>query len=304
MHRQKRQDRPSRFRRTATKAEDSGMPAGATGAAALLWLQRTAGNAAVSQLLAVQRAGAGTCKLDGEELPVQRAGPKAPPVILPARPAWQPGRHVTPTYAVTRPAATRSNSTPSTTKTDDPTFTGAPAVDAKGKVWRYQLATVKSTGTIQLVYYTADRYPAPTPEDDSGALTNTTAGNWKAITKDLKKHRAGVPDPWSAYRREVLHEDYHWNVEWQGKVNKHLQKAEKRIAALKADFAATPTEADADAALKPQATTIFKDETDKARAAYDALSDDPGDPPYLAQAPAMDALHARVMAHAKANKWS
>lgn len=306
MRRQEPQHRRSFATKAACRARNTDAPAGGVGPAALLRLQRTAGNAAVSQLLAVQRASGGTCKLDGEELSVQsvqRAGPKAPPVVLPAGPAWQAGRQVKPTYVVNRPAATRSNTNPSTTSTNDPTFTGAPAVDGKGKVWRYQLSTVKSTGTIQLVYYNDDHYPAPTPEDDSGALTNTTAGNWKAITKDLKDNRSGVPDFWSAYRREVLHEDYHWKVEWQGKVNKHLREAEKRIASLKVDFATALTEADADAVLKPQAAAIFKDEMDKARTEYNALGDAPGDPPYRAQAPALDALRARVGAHAKANKW-
>ena len=138
---------------------------------------------------------------------------------------------------------------------------------------------------------------------DVHALSNATATNWKKINSDLKKNRIGVPDFWSAYRRESLHEDYHWKVEWQGKVKKHLAKAENRIAKLKVDFTTAPTEADADAALKPQAAAIFKDEMDKARAAYNKLGDAPGDPPYRAQAPALDALRGRVTAHAKASKW-
>ncbi|HEY7812732.1 MAG TPA: hypothetical protein VIC62_05805 [Nakamurella sp.] len=279
----------------------SGHPA--AGTAAVLRLQRAAGNAAVTGLLTVQRAGADTCKLDGEELSVQLAPPKAPPPVLPAGTPWTPKARVTPTFTVTRPAATRSDTDPSTTKTDDPTFTGKPAVDAKGKVWRYQLATVSGTGTIQLVYVHWPHYPAPAPTDDSGALSNATSANWKKINSDLKKNRNGVPDFWSAYLRESLHEDYHWNVEWQGKVKKHLARAENRIAKLKVDFATAPTEADAIAALKPQAAAIFKDEMDKARAAYNKLGDAPGDPPYRAQAPALDALRGRVTAHAKASKW-
>ena len=286
--------------RATAPRPSSGHPA--TGRVAVLQLQRAAGNAAVTGLLRVQRAGDGTCKLDGEELSVQLAPPKAPPV-LPAGTAWKPKARVTPTFTVTRPAATRSNTDPSTTKTDDPTFTGAPAVDAKGKVWRYQLATVSGTGTIQLVFFDEPHYPAPTPTDDSGALSNATATNWKKINKDLKKNRNGVPDFWSAYLRESLHENYHWKVEWQGKVKKHLARAESRIAKLKVDFTTAPTEADADAILKPQAAAIFKDEMDKARAAYNKLGDAPGDPPYRAQAPAMDALRGRVTAHAKASKW-
>jgi hypothetical protein len=303
VRRQKLYETSAPARRAARHATTTEAGAAVAGLAAVLHLQRTAGNAAVTRLLTVQRAGAGNCKLAGEELEVQRAGPKAPPMVVPPGTAWQPSKRVTPTYAVTRPAPTRSNSDPSTTSTDDPTFTGSPAVDAKRGVWRFQLATVTGTGTIQLVFFTEDHYPAPTPTDDSGALTHATSANWKAIVKDLRKNRSGVPDFWSAYRREALHEDYHWKVEWQGKVRKHLVKAEKRIAALKVAFTAAATEADADAVLKPRAATIFKAEMDQARAAYDALGDDPGNKPYRAQAPALDALRARVTAHAKANKW-
>ena len=278
-----------------------------SGASSVLRLQRAAGNAAVSGMLActstLQRtATAGQCKVDGEELVVQLNGPKSPAVI-PAGTAWDRSARVTPTFTVSRPAPTRSDSDPSTTSTDDPTFTGKPAVDAKGKVWRYQLAAVTGTGTIQLVFFDASHYPAPTPTDDSGALTNVTSTNWKDIRKDLRKNRAGVPDFWSAYRAEELHENYHWEVEWQGQVKRHLAKAEKRIARLGVDFVAAPTEADAETALKPQVAAIFKDEMDKARDAYDKLGDSEGDPPFRAQAPALDALRDRVIAHAKANKW-
>jgi len=289
--------------------------------AALLRLQRTAGNAAVASALGpVQRVIDGECKDDVEEgegregLEVQALREtdaavvpqvqRAPPTVaLPAGPAYAP-HAVTPTFIVTRPAPTRSNSAASTTRTFTPTFTGKVAVDAKAKVWRYQLDSVESKGEIQIVYFTDDHYPAPTPLDDSGALSNVTSGNWKDIVKDLKDNRTGIPNFWSAYRAEILHENYHWNVEWQGQIRKHVREAEKRIAALKADFTAAATEADAEALLKPQATTIFDDEMAKARAAYRALGDSPGDPPYVAQAPALDALRARVEAHRRANRWT
>ena len=88
-----------------------------------------------------------------------------------------------------------------------------------------------------------------------------------------------------------------------GQGEKTLAKAETAIAKLKVDFATAPTEADADAALKPQAAAIFKDEMDKARAGVQQARRCPGDPPYRAQAPALDALRGRVTAHAKASKW-
>src|SRR5207247_1015563 len=108
---------------------------------------------------------------------------------------------------------------------------------------------------------------------------------------------------WSAYRRELLHEDYHWEKEWQGKVKPAVKKAEDKIAKLEVDFTTAPTETDADTALATQASDIFKDAMATARKAYNKLGDAAGDPPYKAQAPAIEALMARVKAHAKASKW-
>jgi hypothetical protein len=206
-------------------------------------------------------------------------------------------------YVLDEKVAARSNTAPSTTTTDDPTFAGNAAVDSAGSAWRYQLASVESKGQIRLVFYDASHYPAPTPEDDSGTLSNVTSGNWKTIVSDLETNKNGVPTFWSAYRREVLHEHYHWEKEWQGEVNKELLKAEADIDKLSLPFSAAATASDAEAVLAPQAAKIFNDAMKRARAAYDALGDSSGDPPYIAQAPALVALATRVKAHAATNKW-
>jgi hypothetical protein len=219
----------------------------------------------------------------------------------PTGPAWTSGKHVTPTFTVSESVAARSNTASSKTTTDTPTFTGHAALD--GLHWRYQLDSVSGTGQIKLVYYTADHYPAPTPTDDSGALSNVTAANWKSMVADLKAHRTGMGGAWSAYRAEDLHEHYHWEVEWQGQIKKALTKLETDIESISASAATFSTVAEAERELRPKIDAAFAAAMRAARAAYDALGDSPGDPPYVAQAPAIDALVTRIEAHAKTEKW-
>jgi hypothetical protein len=224
-------------------------------------------------------------------------------LTTPSGPTWVPDKHVVPDFILDKSTPKRSNTESSTQNSSRPTFTGEPAVDTTDKVWRFQVNSVESKGKIQIVYYTEDHYPAPTPTDDSGPLTNVKKGNWKKIVKDLKKNRTGIGGKWSAYRAEDLHEDYHWSVEWQGEVKPQVEQAENDIAKLQVDFKAAPTAAAANAELAPKATKIFEEAMKKARAAYDALGDSPGDPPYLAQAPAIDALVKRIEDHASDKGW-
>lgn len=221
----------------------------------------------------------------------------APPV----GPAWVKGSHVTPTFTVTEVVGARSNSASSTTHANTPTYTGHVALD--GSNWRYGIASVTGTGKITLVYYTDDHYPAPTPTDDSGPLTNVSKTNWTSMVADLKAHRTGIGGAWSAYRAETLHEHYHWETEWQGQVKKALTKLETDIESLSVSTSTAKTAADAEKILKPQVDAAFAKAMADARKAYDALGDSPGDAPYIAQAPAIDALVARIEAHAKAQGW-
>jgi hypothetical protein len=231
----------------------------------------------------------------------------ATPLTTPTGPVWDAAKTVVPKFVLDKPAPTRSNTASSTTNAGIPslptTFTGHAAVDAGAKQWRYQLDTVESKGKIQIVYFTDNRYPAPTPTDDKGALTNVTKTNYKTIIKDLTDNRTGVPDFWSAYQAEDLHEDYHWKSEWQPLAVKGVQDAEKEIAKLGLGFDKAATAADAEAILKPQATALFDTAIKKARTDWAAMGDDAGDPPYIAQAPAVDALKVRVENEATAKKW-
>lgn len=260
-------------------------------------LQQAAGNAAVQRLLA-QRKPKSLGQQDKEQeelLPTQSLQRQA------ARAAAV--QRLTTTFDLTKPAPIRSNTDSSTTRGENPTFTGSVTKDDKRKRWGYQLDTAEAKGKIQIVYYTSDRYPAPTPEDDSGALTNVTNANWKAIVKDLKKNRTGIAANWSSYLAEDTHEAFHWEGEWQKLVRAGLKVADKKVKALRATYADKSLQTDAEADLKPQATTIFNGQMNKARTKWNAKGDDPGDPPYKAQAPSVDAVVKRVEAHAKAQKW-
>jgi hypothetical protein len=210
-------------------------------------------------------------------------------------------KRITPTFILDKQEDPRSNTKPSTQSKSPPTFVGG--VMADGKMWRYELKSVESKGKIRIVYFTENRYPAPTPTDDSGALSNVTRANWKTIVQDLEKNKEGIPDFWSAYRAEDVHESYHWEVEWQGEMKKELIKAENDIAGLSLGVDRAPTAADAENVLAPQATKVFTDAMNRADASYQALPDIPGAPAFKAQIPVVTALKKRVDDHAKTNKW-
>jgi hypothetical protein len=295
----------------------------APGVARAMALQQQAGNQAVARLIAKEHGKEGGHKPpvedreeDVKQLPKLEGGGAVttlavqrdddppvnapPPQVQPAKVEYKAGA-VTPTFPLDKPASKRSNSDSSTTQPATPTFTGHAAYESGSKKWRYQLTGIESKGKIQIVYYTDDHYPAPTPEDDTGALSNVTKTNWSVIVKDLKDHRTGIAAKWSAYAAEDLHENYHWVNEWQATVKPKFTEAQTEIAALEDTTAVD--QAAADTTLEPKARKIFTDKIKQARATFDALGDSPGDPPYIAQAPAIDALVKRVEDHAAAQKW-
>ena len=234
--------------------------------------------------------------------PAPPVSPPSPPPPT-ARPVWKSGQHIVPTFNVTETEGPRSNTDPASTDVDTPTFTGGVAADAAASMWRYQLKSVEGNGRIQFVYYTTDHYPAPTPNDDSGDLSNVTQANWKDIVKDLESHKNGVAGNWSAYRRTILHERYHWAKEWQGSVKNELVKAENDIEKEGVSLAAAADPAAAETVLAPKAKKIFDGAMAAARKIYNALGDSPGDPPYVAGSAGAVDLAARVKAHATTKKW-
>ncbi len=236
--------------------------------------------------------------IDGGTLPAAPMGPTTP-VGTP----WKAGVHIVPTFTVNESEGTRSNTAPATTNVDTPTFAGGAAVDAAASMWRYQLKSAEGKGRINFVFYTKDHYPAPTPNDDSGDLSNVTRDNWKGIVTDLESHKTGSAGDWSAYRRTILHERYHWNTEWQGSVKPQVVKAENDIEKVGVGFDAAADAAKAEKILEPKAKKIFNDAMAEARKTYDALGDSPGDPPYVAGSAGAVDLAARVKAHAKTQKW-
>ncbi|MCC7364771.1 MAG: hypothetical protein IT303_10400 [Dehalococcoidia bacterium] len=256
------------------------------GSQPLAALQRAVGNQAVQRLLVQRKEGAHK-EINLEEDPVQR-------LIL---------RAVDPTFPVARPAPKRSNSDASTTKVKEQTFGGNVVKDDAAGVFKYKLTDFTSNGEIQLVYYTNDHYPAPAPEDDTGPLSNVTKGNWRAVAKNLHDNRTGIADDWSAYAAEPLHENYHWNTEWVNTFTPEFRKAETKLENLKAPIKQSGwfgkkkpdlTQGEAEAKLKPRADKIVADMVKTAKKNYFKLGDSPGDPPYIAQAPAVDALENRV----------
>lgn len=207
---------------------------------------------------------------------------------------------VKPNFILSKPAAIRSNTASSTTSGKDPTYTGS-VVEQTKSTWNYRLDSVDAKGTIQIVYYDKSRYPAPFA--DWGPLSNVHKTNWKEIRDDLRDNRTGIADNWSAYDAEDTHEDYHWEKEWQPLVRQHTTIAEGRMNALTTPKAGT-SKGDAEKVLEPQAKAIFTQEMNAARGKWNAMGDAEGDPPYVAQAPSIDKLLARVEAKAKAQKWT
>lgn len=286
-------------RPSASRQKPTG-PILAPNAVSVRHLQQAAGNAAVQRLLtdAVQRKPKEPGQVDKEqeeELPVQSLQRQAAGTLALQR--------VTTAWELTEPAPIRSNTDSSTTSGENPTFTGSVTKNDKKKKWGYQLDKVEAKGKIQIVYYTADHYPAPVPEDDSGALSNVTSANWKAIVKDLKKNRTGIGGAWSAYLAENTHEKYHWKNEWQKLVRAAVQTADKKVKALSLSFDGAAAETDAEKDLQPKAATIFNTQINAARKKWNAMGDSPGDPPYKAQAASVDHVAKRVADHAKAQKW-
>ena len=78
-----------------------------------------------------------------------------------------------------------------------------------------------------------------------------------------------------------------------------LDKAETKLAAIKIPTSGATAVDD----TKARADTIMSDAIKEAKRKYTALGDSPGDPPYVAQAPAVDVVEKRVRDAAVANKW-
>jgi hypothetical protein len=79
---------------------------------------------------------------------------------------------------------------------------------------------------LQATPSAADHYPAPSPMDDTGPLTNVTKDNWEEIKEYLDEHKGGYGGLWSSYRAVEVHENFHWVTAWQEEFKKDLQEAE------------------------------------------------------------------------------
>jgi hypothetical protein len=274
---------------------------GAAGGAADNVLEREADGSASRAAAALWAPGLGS--VAGRARPRRRSGLRLSRCgATTEKDAAKVGKHTTVNFILKRFSPKRSNTDPSTVKLKDQSFSASVVEDKPGKQWKYRLDSVDSKGEMQIVYYTEDHYPAPTPTDDSGALSNVTSGNWKTIVDDLEKNKEGVADFWSAYKAEDVHEGFHWRQEWQVDAKKELATAEADIDKLSVSQADAADAGAAEAKLKGPATAAFNAAVARARATF-ADDDSPGDAPYKAQAPVVQALADRVKAHAAAKKW-
>ncbi|MBL8058943.1 MAG: DUF4157 domain-containing protein [Anaerolineales bacterium] len=216
-------------------------------------------------------------------------------------------RQVQPSFPLWRPPSKRSNSDSSTTRARTPKLSGRIAWDTAASKWRYQVESIRSPGTIQLVYYSWSHYPAPIPNNDAGPLLNVNKHNWHTIVADLQANRTGIAGAWSAYLAEDLHEDYHWFNEWIPTITPKFTQAQTEIAALGVDDTDAHGQPvsywDARRQLRQQAQQIFAARVQEGRATFNALGDAPGDPPYIAQAPAVDNLITRIQDKAADKGW-
>lgn len=220
--------------------------------------------------------------------------------------AWLAGQHIAPIFVLIKPAPEVSDSFSSLTLPDkDPKITGRATVDCKAGVWRFQLDPFVSTVSIYIYYYTSGHYPAPTPTDDSGELTNVNKQNCKSMVEELYRDRADVHKNWSAYRRDHLHEDYHYKIEWQSAMNKFVPKFESEVEKMQVPFADAKTAGEATKLLEPAVQNKHGHEYSKEWRIWNDIPDRPGSGgAYLAQVPAMENLIKRIVKYARdEKKW-
>ena len=197
-------------------------------------------------------------------------------------------------YPLDKKVSPRSSTKASTTVPKTPKFKGSAVDDAANDQWKYKVDSIKSPGKIRIVYYPKRHYPAPTPSDDSGTLSNVKEDNVDEIIRDMTANRAGIFDYWGAYRAEDDHEAYHWETEWKDVSRPKFAEAETAMNALTVSKADAKRQGAAKRKLEKEAKKLFLAKVKEMRDEYFALGDSPGDPPYVAQAPAVDNLRARV----------
>lgn len=233
------------------------------------------------------------------------------PFDCPPGKTWVAGKHIPPKFIpTTNVSPTRSYNSSITIPEKVPQVPGTLAVDCKNKVWRYQLDQFVSLVDMNIYYYPEDHYPAPQPTDDSGKLTNVTKGNCKAMVEELYRDRTKVHKNWSAYKRDHLHENYHYEVEWQNALNKFVPKFETEIEQFQVPFTdpylpfiPPPTAEEAEEILKAKVEAKHDSEYSKVWHDWDRIPDTEGAGAYLAQVPAIEHIIDRVVRYGKRMKW-
>lgn len=218
---------------------------------------------------------------------------------------WIAGRHIAPRFHPTVLPPMRSERLASYTDADKlPNLPGEVAIDCKDRVWRYQLGPFVSDVTIQIVYFMESRYPAPSPTDDTGELTNVMKENCKDIVDDLHRNKTGVHRNFSAYKRDWLHENYHYEFEWQPMVRKFVPEFESAVEKIGVPFALAGTEGQARSILERSVRDTHASLYGRMYKKWaDPSNDQPNIGAYLAQAPAIENMINRVLKYAKTKKW-
>ena len=233
------------------------------------------------------------------------------PLDCPPGKPWVAGQHIPPKFIPkVNVSPVRSYDSSITIPDKDPYVPGSLAVDCNNRVWRYQLGQFVSLVDININYYPEDHYPAPQPTDDTGKLTNVDKGNCKAIVEELHRDRTKVHKRWSAYKRDHLHENYHYEVEWQNRMKDFVHKFETEVEQFQVPFTdpylpylPRPTAEEAEETLKAKVKAKHGAGYTKAWHDWDKIPDVEGAGAYLAQVPAIDYMIDRVVKHGKRMHW-
>ncbi len=211
---------------------------------------------------------------------------------------------ITVTYNATTITAAASMTNPAITSVDQPTFTGSACLDTGTGIWRYRVNSVTSTGTITIVPTPAANTPNPV---DGGNIVNNpgATGHYCDVISDLADYTAtgGKGPGWHVTQATIDHENYHWETEWQTSFNNEWGTTETTMEGNTVSCSSYDTAADAKAALEPQANTDFLAGFGAAAAAYNALGDGAGDPPYVAGQAELNAMIANIETYATSKGW-
>ncbi|HEX5859825.1 MAG TPA: hypothetical protein VFY91_17090 [Microbacterium sp.] len=300
----------------AQESSRSALPAPAPTPAAIVALQRSAGNAAVRQWLSESFAGEGpdeNPKGEGETAPL----PELPELEEPVgdegekQPAEERvvGATITPSgvtgWDSASPAAFTSEKTPKgeVTPTGTTTYDGAAAsstclpadilpadvdwdvVDTK-KTWGVKVSAMRTSGKIKVNPTPNKPADMVTPNTanpvDGGNIENSPGSNnhWKFAVDEMKAYNTtngGRSAHWHSTAASDAHEYEHWNKDWMKNVlGKLWPKANRDIDKITIPKADAADAAAAKPLLKTKVDARIATANAKSTTDWNAVPDDPG----------------------------